>query len=193
MKRPLDWKGSSLHPWTRRTLIALLLLGLLALLLAALVWQARWSRYSDDLQQLEQRVERLDGIIDAGDDIEARLTAARTALEPWLHTGGDGASNDIVQQLRELIVANDGTLASSQTAHIDADEDGLERVRISATISGEWPQLMRILAALQTRQPPFWVHSASLMQSGSRADDAPQTARLSLQLDAPLASQEPTQ
>lgn len=193
MRRLLAWPGSALHPWTRRTLLVLLALALLALLLAALAWQTRWARYNHDLQQIEERVERLDGIIEAGDRIDAELIAASAASEPWLHAGGPGASNDIVQQLRELIVANDGTLASSQTALVAADDDtGLQRVRISATISGQWPQLMQILAALQTRQPPFWVHSANLMQSGSRAEGAPQTARLSLQLDAPLAPVERT-
>ena len=191
MKRLSTWSGAQLHPWTRNSAVALLLLCLSAILLVALAWQARWSRYNHDLQQLEQRIERLDGIMAAGDEIDARLIAAQTATAPWLHPGGDGASNQIVQQLRDLIVANDGTLASSQTALVTAEDGGLERVRVSATISGEWPQLMRILAALQTHQPSVWVNSANLMQSGSRTEGAAQTARLSLQLDAPLAGGEP--
>lgn len=182
--------AAALHPWARRTALLLLVLALAALLAAALAWQQRYVRYNHDLEQIEQRVQRLDGIVASAEQIDAELDAVSTAIGPWLHAGGDGASNEMVQQLRELIVAHGGTLASSQTALIPPEEDGLERVRISATISADWPQLMQILAALQIQQPPFWVYAASFMQTGSRAADAAQSARLSLQLDAPIAPAE---
>jgi general secretion pathway protein M len=57
--------------------------------------------------------------------------------------------------------------------------------RLPGDGTGEWPKLVRFMEMLQTHRPPFWVRTASLSREG--AATSPQNARLTLQLEAPLA------
>ena len=45
----------------------------------------------------------------------------------------------------------------------------------------------RFMQTMQTHSPVYWVRSATLAREGGSAAVAPQQARLTLQLDAPLA------
>ncbi|WP_010106767.1 GspMb/PilO family protein, partial [Verminephrobacter aporrectodeae] len=147
------------------------------------------------LQQLAPRSERLEGMVQAGTEIEALLGAARGSVAPWLHPAGESAPNDIQQQLRQMVVASGSTLVSSQVALEEPGQEGKEgdqqlaRIRMSATVSGEWSGLVRLTETLQMHQPPFWVRTVSMVRDGASSGTGPQTARLTLQLEAPLAPQ----
>lgn len=174
-----------MNTWTRRAIIMVAVLSLGVLASMAFAYRALWMRYDGALQQLESRSERLDGVVNAGQDIEVLLGTASSSVSPWLHPSGETAQNDIQQRLRELIANSGSTLISSQVALEAGAEGKLARVRLTATVSGEWAQLVRFMEALQTHRPPFWVRTVSISRDGSSA--GPQTARLALQLEAPLA------
>lgn len=176
-----------MNAWSRRA-AALVLAGLLLLLLAA-AWgyRALWQRYDQGLTQLQARSERLDGLLHVGPRITQDLAAARATVSPWLHPAGDNAANDVQQRLRELISASGNTLVSAQAALEPAAEGQLARVQLGATITGEWAGLVRFMQALQQQTPPFWVQAATLTRDGPATAGAAQTARLVLQLRAPLA------
>lgn len=174
-----------MNTWTRRAGGIVALLVLVGLACAGLGYRALWTRYDGALQQLESRSERLEGVVEAGPDIESRLGDARNAVLPLLHPAGENAQNDVQQKLRELIGAAGGTLVSSQVALEPGVDGKLARIRLTATVTGEWPKLVRFMEMLQTHRPPFWVRTASLSREG--AATGPQNARLSLQLEAPLA------
>ena len=174
-----------MNTWTRRAIGILILLALAGLAGAGLVYRALWTRYDGALQQLESRSERLDGVVEAGPDIESRLGDARSMVAPLLHPAGENAPNDVQQKLRELIVTAGGTLVSSQVALEPGADGKLARIRLTATISGEWPKLVRFMETLQTHRPPFWLRSATLSREGVAT--GPQNARVTLQLEAPLA------
>lgn len=178
-----------MNAWTRRALLAALLCALAVLAGAGLAYRTLWSSYDSGLSLLESRSERLDGLVDAGPDIATRLDAARQIVAPWLHPAGENAANDVQQRLRELISASGNTLVSSQVALEPGAEGRLARVRLTATLTGDWPRLVRFMQDLQQRSPPFWVGSANLAREGANTPGAAQTARLTLQLDAPLAPQ----
>ena len=74
---------------------------------------------------------------------------------------------------------------SSQVALEPGADGKLARIRLTATISGEWPKLVRFMETLQTHRPPFWLRSATLSREGVAT--GPQNARVTLQLEAPLA------
>lgn len=176
-----------MNAWTNRAL-ATALLCLLALLAGAgLAYRAHWNRYDSAQSQLESRSERIDGLVRAGPAIASRLESARQAVAPWLHPAGENAANDTQQRLRELIDATGNTLVSSQVALEPAAEGRLASVRLTATLTGDWPRLVRFMQDLQARMPPFWVRSASLARESASTPGAAQTARLTLQLQAPLA------
>lgn len=175
--------------WLRRTWIALALLAVCLLAAGALLYRSLWARYDSALGQLEARSERLEGIVNAGPQIEALLAKARANVTPWVHPGGENAPNDVQQKLRELIVSSGNTLVSSQVALEPGADGHMARVRLTATVTGDWPKLVRFMEALQVHLPPFWVRSVTVLRDGASTGSGPQTARLALQLEAPLAPQ----
>ncbi|QTD45045.1 type II secretion system protein GspM [Ottowia testudinis] len=183
----MAWRNINLHPWSRRALLTLVAAALLVLIGCALIYRAMWSRYGAGLDQLESRIERLDGVLQSGADIQGRLAAARRQVQPWLYPGGDSAQNDVTQRLRELVVAAECTLVSSQAAAVAGEDGKLSRIRLSATVTGDWAQLLQLLERLQSQQPPLWTSSVNLMREGGNTPNAPQKARLGLQLEATLA------
>lgn len=175
--------------WVRLTWSALGILALCVLVAGALVYRSLWTRYEGALAQLEARSERLEGIVNAGAQIETLLEKARSNVSPWLHPAGENAPNDVQQKLRELVVGSGSTLVSSQVALEPGADGHMARVRLTATVTGDWPKLLRFMEALQTRLPPFWVQSATVLREGAANGPGPQSARLALQLEAPVAPQ----
>lgn len=173
--------------WRRRSIVFLLTLFVGALACAALAYRTLWVRYDNALHQLEPRSERLEGVVNAGPEIETLLNSASSAVAPLLHPAGETAQNDIQQQLRQMIMASGSTLVSSQVALEPGVDGKLARIRLTATVSGEWVKLVGFMESLQTRRPPFWVRTANITREGANSGPGPQNARLALQLEAPLA------
>jgi general secretion pathway protein M len=159
---------------------------------AALTYRVLWNRYESALEQLEPRSERLEGVVDAGSEIEALLSAAGEAVTPWLHPSGESAQNEVQQQLRKMIMASGSTLVSSQAALEPAGEGKLARIRVTATVTGEWTKLVSFMQSLQTHRPPFWVRTVNITREGVSSGSGPQSARLALQLEAPLVPEKTT-
>jgi len=175
-----------MNPWTRR---ALIVSATLALLIAVAVGAAsQWllHRYQTGLQTLEPRIERLAGVVEEGPQIQARLEQATQQIAPWVHPGGPNASTEVQQRLRQLIDGAGLTAVALQAAEPDASAT-IARVRISATLTGPWPTALGFLQTLQQQRPVFWVQSLALMREGRDAPTEPQTVRLTLQIDAPVA------
>src|SRR3989344_741301 len=152
-----------MNVWRRHSVVLLLGLFVGALACAALIYSTLWARYNNALQQLEPRSERLEGV------------------------GNAGAQNDIQQKLRQMIMASGATLVSSQVALEPGVDGKLARIRLTATVNGEWVKLVSFMESLQTHRPPFWVRTANITREGASSGAGPQNARLSLQLEAPLA------
>jgi general secretion pathway protein M len=176
-----------MNPWTRNASVLLIGLAVAVLAVAGGIYRTLWMRYDTALGQFESRSERIDGVIQAGPDIGKRLALVRDAVTPRVHASGDNAQNDVQQKLRELITASGGTLVSSQVALETGSDGQMNRVRLTATITGEWSRMVRFMQTMQTHSPAYWVRSATLAREGGSAAVAPQQARLTLQLDAPLA------
>lgn len=174
------------NPWMRHSIVVLLVLFLGVIGCAAFAYQVLWTRYDAALQQLEPRSERLDGVVAAGEDIEAQSSSVGAMVSPWLHPGGDSAQNDIQQRLRQMISSSGSTLVSSQVALEAGAEGKLARIRVTATVSGEWQKLVGLMESLQMHRPPFWVRAATITREGASSGGGGQSARLALQLEAPL-------
>jgi general secretion pathway protein M len=173
--------------WLGRSVFALLLVVVVVIASAAFAYRALWIRYDSALQQLEPRSERLEGVVNAGADIETLLATATSNVAPWLHPSGEASQNDTQQQLRQMIVASGSTLVSSQVALEPAAEGKLASIRLTATVTGEWPKLVNFMENLQAHRPPFWVRTVNITREGGSSGAGPQNARLTLQLEAPLA------
>ena len=177
-----------MNAWTRRALFVLIAVcAVLSGLLGAgcyLVWQ----HYEGAMQTMEPRIERIQGIVNAQGQIESALKNADDTLAPWLHIGGGDAQNRVQQQLRQLIDSSGTTSVASQAALEAGDGEKVARVRLTATVVGEWASVVKLLESLQAQKPLFWVRSATLMRENGGPTSEPQTARLTIQLEAPLAS-----
>lgn len=178
--------------WLRHAVVALLLLLVVIVAAGALTYRALWVQYDTALGQLEPRSERLEGVVDAGAEIESLLGAASEAVTPLLHPAGDTAQNDIQQQLRKMIMASGSTLVSSQVALEPGADGKLARIRLTATVTGEWSKLVSFMESLQLHRPPFWVRTVNITREGASSGAGPQNARLALQLEAPLAPEKAT-
>ena len=179
---------SLLHRWARMAALVTAGFVVLLFLLVAWVYAVNWMRYDNALDQVESRISRLDGILGSTAEIDSRLEQARQAVDPWFHNGGAAGQNALLQRLRELVVSNGATLISSQVAAVPAEsEQKLPKVRISATVTGEWSQLVQLSAALQAQRPPYLVHALNVQREGQANNKTTQKARMTLQLDAPTS------
>lgn len=175
-----------MNVWTRRALWVVVLLVLCGVGALAAVYRMSWQRYEHALEVLEPRLERLAGIVEAEPRISTQLDAANQTLEPLLHPGGDAAQNDVQQKLRQLIAASGSTLITSQAVLDAGSTQHLAQVRITATVTGEWPKLVLLLDALQNQRPPLWIRTSMLMRENGSQTAEPQMARLVLQVEAPV-------
>lgn len=175
-----------MNPWTRRAIVVpvALLLGVGAAIAGLAVWSLQ--RYQRGLQILEPRIERLAGVVEAGPEIQANLEQASQQIGPWLHPTGPNVPTEVQQRLRQLIEGAGLTTIALQAAEPDASA-AVARVRISATFTGPWPAAMRFLQTVQEHRPAFWVQALTLQREGRDAPTEPQTVRLTLQIDAPVA------
>ena len=69
-----------MNAWTRRALVGVVLLALVGLVMAALAYRALWTGFDSAQTKLESRSERLDGVVNAGPDIEVLLASARNVV-----------------------------------------------------------------------------------------------------------------
>ena len=175
-----------MNPWTRKALWAFVLLSVCVVTFVATALQMALRRYEHALDVLEPRLQRLAGLVEAESQISEQLSLANQTLAPLLHTGGPTAQNDVQQKLRQLIDTSGTTLITSQAARDDGVGEHVARVRLTATVTGEWPKLVLLLEALQMQRPPLWVRSSVLMRENGIPSAEPQLARLVLQIEAPV-------
>ena len=179
--------NGSLSPWTKNAAWAAGVVGLVLVLLVAWAYWTNWVRYARAQDQIDARIARVDGVLAASAEIDSKLTAARQSIRPWLHEGGGDSQNEILQRLRELVVASGATLVSSQAAAVPAEaEQPLSRVKISATVLGEWSQLLPLAHTLQAQRPPYMVRSMNFQREGQVNGKTSQKARMTVQLEAPM-------
>ncbi|MFN7856337.1 MAG: type II secretion system protein GspM [Acidovorax sp.] len=181
------------NTWLRKSSLVLLLLFLIVLAGAAVTYRMLWVRYESALGQLEPRSERLEGVVNAGAEITGLLDTASAVVTPWLHPAGEAAQNEVQQQLRKMIMDSGSTLVSSQFALEPGADGKLARVRLTATVTGEWAKLLNFMERLQVHRPPLWVRTVNITREGGVSGPGPQTARLTVQLEAPLAPEKATQ
>jgi general secretion pathway protein M len=175
-----------MNPWTRRALlIPILLLACFAALTAALAVRF-YNHYETALSAIEPRIERLAGVVEAGDSIQSNLQLATQTIEPLLHPASAGAQTEVQQRLRQLIDGAGLATIALQAAEPDPSLT-MPRLRISATLTGSWSAMLKALQAMQQHRPAFWIQSVSVLREGRDGPSEPQMVRLVLQIDAPLS------
>lgn len=178
-----------MNTWTRNALTFLLTCLALACGAVALAHYILQQRYDAALRILEPRIARLQGLVSVQGDVEQALNGALEALRPSLHAGGAKAQNEIQQKLRQLIDSAGATVVASQSAYEQPSDQRMGRVRLTATVTGEWTNVLRLLETIQSQTPPFEMQTTTVMRENGNSTVEPQVVRLTLQLVAPLATE----
>ena len=174
-----------MNVWTRRALFIPILMLLCFMAISAALANRLYHRYQVGLSILEPRIERLAGVVEAGANIQSSLQLSIQTLEPWLHPASVGVQTEVQQRLRQLIDGAGLTTVALQAAEADLSQT-LPRLRISATLTGSWPSMLRAMQSIQQHRPAFWVRSVSILREGRDGPAEPQLIRLVLQIDAPV-------
>jgi general secretion pathway protein M len=175
-----------MNVWTRRC-SAVLLLTLLVLVAAmGLVYQHVWTRYEKAIGILEPRLQRIEGTILAESSIRDRLDAINLWLTPLIHPYSTGVQTQIQQKVRQLTDGSGLTLVTSQAVYEEGATQDLARVRMTATVVGEWSKIVVLLEALHAQRPLLWVRSSAIMRENGGQSADPQVARLIMQIEAPI-------
>jgi general secretion pathway protein M len=180
-----------MNAWTRRAALALFVVFLLLSMGGGLAYYLLWHRYENASAVLEPRIERFEGLVKTEANLAAALQGANQTVETWMHQGGVKAQNGIQQQLRQLMGAAGVTVVATQAAFEPADDQRFARIRLTATVTGEWASAVQLLESLQMQKPPFWVRSAVLARENGTDTAEPQLVRMTLQIEAPVAEETP--
>lgn len=172
--------------WTKRATQTVLMLLLVVALIVASVVYFQLQRYDAAMTKMEPRISRLSGLLASERNLTEGLTAGQTNLSPWVYSGGGEASNQIQQDVRKLVAEAGLTMGALQATYNADANSRLGKVMLTATITGEWNNVLRLITALQLRQPAIWFQSTVITREGGSAPSDPQLTRVSFQLEAPV-------
>lgn len=175
-----------MNVWTRRAVFVSIAIFASICGVIGIVYYVMWQKYDAAMQIMEPRISRVQGVVNSQKQIEAALKTAEGVLLPWLHPSSADVQNRVQQQLRQLIDSTATTAVASQAAFEGGDGEKMARVLLTATLVGEWANVVKLLELLQVQKPLFWVRSATFMRETGNPTAEPQTVRLTIQLEAPL-------
>lgn len=145
------------------TSLAVLLL--LAFLLLAL--QMRHAAYGEALSDIEPRVARLRGLLEAQGDIKAALIGAQGQLAQYAYaadTESTRAAADMQQQARRAAERAGLSVVSSQ-ALPPKSEGGLEIHTLTLNVQGSYEGVVSVLEALARQKPRIQIDGLTLQTS----------------------------
>ncbi|MGB6101621.1 MAG: type II secretion system protein GspM [Comamonas sp.] len=170
--------------WVLAATLALLALPLFAGA-AYVVRKHQWA--AEQLQQLEPRYARLQGLLAAAPEIETARHQADQLLQSYLYpadTTLNQAGNEMQQQIRDALSAAGLRVGSSQVLPSKSELPGLERVQVGIKAEGDMQGLQTALIALQALRPAVWVDSLTTNVMGKASELTEPNLTIQLQLSA---------
>ncbi|WP_116367406.1 type II secretion system protein GspM [Parahaliea mediterranea] len=160
------------------------------LLVLYLVFQLLGLRggYQDEIDDLEPRVARLEGLRQREVDLQQSLSAVDGKVTNLVYPGErDRASVAATMQkdVREILIDAGLSVANSQILPDDSEE-GFEEIRLDVTVSGNLPALDAALAGLGAYRPRLMIESLDIWpeRATRRNSDPGQTVTAGMQLMA---------
>lgn len=176
-----------------RAAVALLVLTLLAgYALLAWPWIAKYQFYQTHTEQLQDRLQRFNGIVATREALNAKLHQVRqegSVNAYYLNEPSPTlAATELQQTVKEIVKATGGSLVSTQILPV-IDEDIFSRVAIQVRLTGDTQVLQKLVYALESKPPLLFLDNLQVVgqEIRQRGSDGEIHTQLQLQIQFELA------
>jgi len=139
-------------------------------------WGVRQG-YQKDIDRLEPRVARLQGLIESEEQLRESSARAEALMQQLVSPGSEDQARiaaALQKNVRDIFLAAGFQVGNSRILPVKAEE-GLERVGLSLTVSGELRALDKALVELAAYEPVLLVEFIEIKPgSRSRRDKGPE-------------------
>lgn len=166
-------------------------LGLLVLVLAAgyvlveRVWFNKYSFYQDNIQQLQDRLQRFSTMLATRDQLEAQIQRVRqdNSVDAYYlpATSATLAASELQQRVRVAVESNGGNLISTQVLPA-TEEENFTRVAIRVQMVGDTPTLQQVLHQLESGQPLLFIDDVQVRSQPVRQRDPNNRNQVQIQI-----------
>lgn len=169
----------------RKNLYAVLIvLGIIDVVAAFILIAPARSNTGTNLQfefrQIRDQVQKKSRTVVPPDQVQQRVAEARTQIADFVQQRIPALGSAVPVELGKLANESGVQLSAVQYAETDSDVPGVEQVKISATISGNYLQTVKFINSLERAKTFFVIDSVTL------AEEQGGNLRLGLGLDAYL-------
>jgi general secretion pathway protein M len=166
----------TMKPMTAKThrVLAIALLALVLLLIYGAVDRgliARYRLYQTTGQELQERLQRLQGMVANRELLETQLQGLKedkVMAAYYLETSSPTlAATELQQQIKSIVEGNGGNLTSTQILPVTQD-NGFTRVAIRVQMQGGTEVLQKVLHRLETARPLLFVDNLTIRSQSIR-------------------------
>ena len=157
----------SVTPLHRLTAVALLLITLLGVYwLIARPLVNKYHFYQSNIENLQERLQRLRGMLATRRELEAQIQRVRqdssVAVYYLKQQSPMLGATDLQQQVKSIVEANGGRLISTQILPV-TQEKGFSRVGINVQMTGDTKVLQKIIYALESNRPLLFINNLQVI------------------------------
>lgn len=153
----------------------------------------KYQFYQVNIEQLQERLQRLNGMLATRELLAARLQQLRQdgAIDAYYlkESSPTLAATELQQKVKQIIEANGGSLASTQILPA-IEEDIFSRVAIQVRLTGDTELLQKLVYTLESNPPLLFVNNLQVVGREIRQRSGPGNeihTRLQLQIQFELA------
>ena len=124
----------------------------------------------DEFQQLRLDVQAKTRKVVPPDQVQQRVEEARKQIAQFMHDRVPVQASDFSVEFGKLAADASARLGTVRYEELESDVPGLRRFRISATVSGEYVQVVKFINALERSKHFYVINSVNLgeQQQGLR-------------------------
>lgn len=120
----------------------------------------RYRFYRDHVEELQDRLQRLDSMLATGPELETRIRQVRADSPVGRYTLKPApppiAATELQQQVKDVVESNGGNLVSTQILPVNV-EGGFSKVTIRVQMSSDTEALEKVLYDLESHEPLLFI------------------------------------
>jgi general secretion pathway protein M len=120
----------------------------------------RYRFYRDHVEELQDRLQRLNSMLATGPELEARIRQVRADSPVDLYTLKPApppiAATELQQQVKDVVESNGGNLVSTQILPANV-EGGFTKVTIRVQMTSDTEALQKVLYDLESHEPLLFI------------------------------------
>lgn len=174
---------SLLHRLAAFSLLVLVLVA--GYMLIERVWLGKYAFYKDNIEQLQDRLQRFGNMLATRSELEAQLQQIRqdSAVDAYYlpQTSATLAASELQQQVRTAVEGNGGNLVSTQVLPA-TEEEAFTRVAIRVQMAGDTATLQRVFHQLESGQPLLFIDDVQIRSQPLRQRDPNDRNQVKIQI-----------